>query len=55
MYIILHTVPLLYEKHEHHVDTMAEKAMVEINKHYSVLDEKVLKKLPSFAKGKKQH
>ncbi|KAF8364684.1 hypothetical protein HHK36_033364 [Tetracentron sinense] len=28
--------------HEDHVDTFAEKAIVEINKHYAMLDEKVL-------------
>ncbi|KAF9594088.1 hypothetical protein IFM89_027379, partial [Coptis chinensis] len=57
VYVILHTVPLLYEKHEDHVDTLAEKAMVEINKQYAVLDEKVLQKLPKypFTKDKKQH
>ncbi|KAL5720770.1 hypothetical protein ACHQM5_013408 [Ranunculus cassubicifolius] len=55
VYVMLHTVPMLYEKHEDHVDTLAEKAMVEINKHYAVLDEKVLQKLPkyAFAKDKK--
>ncbi|KAF5203742.1 Reticulon-like protein b5, partial [Thalictrum thalictroides] len=53
VYVILHTVPVLYEKHEDHVDTLAEKAMVEINKHYAVLDEKVLQKVPYFSKDKR--
>ncbi|KAK1311960.1 Reticulon-like protein B5 [Acorus calamus] len=57
VFLILYTVPVLYEKHEDRVDTFAEKAKVEINKQYAVLDEKVLRKLPrcySF-KDKKQH
>ncbi|PIA59693.1 hypothetical protein AQUCO_00400530v1 [Aquilegia coerulea] len=53
VYVILHTVPVLYEKHEEHVDTLAEKAMIEINKHYAVLDEKVLQKVPYFSKDKR--
>ncbi|XP_077216272.1 reticulon-like protein B5 [Tasmannia lanceolata] len=55
VFVILHTVPFLYEKHEVHVDTFAEKAMVEINKHYAVLDAKVLQKIPRGPfKDKKQ-
>ncbi|KAK1264934.1 Reticulon-like protein B5 [Acorus gramineus] len=57
VFLILYTVPVLYEKHEDRVDSFAEKAKVEINKQYAVLDEKVLRKLPrcySF-KDKKQH
>ncbi|XP_043698905.1 reticulon-like protein B5 [Telopea speciosissima] len=57
VFVLLHTVPVLYEKHEDHVDTFAEKAMVEINKQYAVLDAKVLQKLPKlpFNKDNKQH
>eukprot|EP00262_Sarcandra_glabra_P000372 TRINITY_DN10438_c1_g1_i1.p1 TRINITY_DN10438_c1_g1~~TRINITY_DN10438_c1_g1_i1.p1 ORF type:complete len:252 (-),score=35.48 TRINITY_DN10438_c1_g1_i1:319-1074(-) len=55
-FVILHTVPVLYEKHEDRVDTFAERAMVEINKQYAVLDAKVLQKLPiGTFKDKKQH
>lgn len=46
MFVILHTVPVLYEKHEDRVDTFAEKAFIELNKQYAVLDEKVLRKIP---------
>ncbi|KAK9125831.1 hypothetical protein Scep_014677 [Stephania cephalantha] len=44
--VMLHTVPFLYEKHEDKVDNIAGKALVEINKQYAVLDEKVLQKIP---------
>ncbi|KAJ8647849.1 hypothetical protein MRB53_000872 [Persea americana] len=46
VFVILHTVPVLYEKHEDRVDTFAEKAFIELNKQYTVLDEKVLRKIP---------
>uniref|UniRef100_A0A5B7CE48 Reticulon-like protein n=1 Tax=Davidia involucrata TaxID=16924 RepID=A0A5B7CE48_DAVIN len=57
MFVMLQTVPLLYEMHEDEVDTYAEKAMVEFKKQYAVLDEKVLQKLPKvpFTKDIKQH
>lgn len=45
-FLILYTAPVLYEKYEDQVDTVADKAMVEINKHYAVFDEKVLQKIP---------
>ncbi|KAK1321572.1 Reticulon-like protein B5 [Acorus calamus] len=57
VFVILYTVPVLYEKHEDRVDTIAEKTKVEMNKQYTAFDEKVLRKLPrcfSF-KDKKQH
>ncbi|KAJ4951839.1 hypothetical protein NE237_028671 [Protea cynaroides] len=46
VFVMLHTVPLIYEKYEDHVDSFAEKAMVEIKKQYAVFDEKVLSKIP---------
>lgn len=46
VFLIIYTTPALYEKYEDQVDTVAEKAMVEINKHYAVLDKKVLQKIP---------
>jgi len=46
VFLITYTAPALYEKYEDQVDTITEKAMVEINKHYAVLNEKVLQKIP---------
>ncbi|CAI9107199.1 OLC1v1006503C1 [Oldenlandia corymbosa var. corymbosa] len=43
------TVPLLYEKHEDRVDAYAQQATVKLKKQYSLLDEKVLQKLPNIA------
>ncbi|OUZ99648.1 Reticulon [Macleaya cordata] len=56
-FLMLYTLPVLYEKHEDQVDTFAEKALIEINKQYAVFDEKVLQKLPKYAmnKNKKLH
>ncbi|CAN8318819.1 unnamed protein product [Cochlearia groenlandica] len=45
-FLVLHTVPMMYEKHEDKVDPFAEKAMKELHKHYIVLDEKVISKIP---------
>ena len=45
-FVLLHTLPVLYEKYEDQVDAFAEKAMIEIKKQYAVLDEKVLSKIP---------
>ncbi|CAH8266130.1 unnamed protein product [Arabidopsis lyrata] len=45
-FVILHTVPMLYEKHEDKVDPLAEKALKELQKQYVVFDEKVLSKIP---------
>ncbi|KAI4376132.1 hypothetical protein MLD38_013923 [Melastoma candidum] len=44
--VILHTIPVLYEKHEDKVDPLAEKAMIEIKKHYAVVGAKILSKIP---------
>ncbi|KAI3919377.1 hypothetical protein MKW92_053413 [Papaver armeniacum] len=46
VFVLLHTVPVLYEKYEDQVDTFAEKAMHELKKQYVVFDEKVLSKIP---------
>lgn len=48
MFVLLHTVPVLYEKYEDKVDPFAEKATTEIKKQYAVFDEKVLSK---FSRG----
>ena len=45
-FVILHTVPVLYEKYEDKVDAFSEKAMIEIKKHYAVFDAQVLSKIP---------
>lgn len=46
VFVLLHTVPVLYEKYEDKVDPLAEKAMHEIKKQYAVFDKKVLSKIP---------
>ncbi|KAL2550552.1 Reticulon-like protein B5 [Forsythia ovata] len=45
-FVLLHTVPVLYEKYEDQVDAFAEKAEVEIKKQYAVFNAKVLSKIP---------
>ncbi|XP_062156891.1 reticulon-like protein B5 [Alnus glutinosa] len=45
-FVLLHTVPVLYEKYEDKVDPFAEKAMFELKKQYVVFDAKVLSKIP---------
>ncbi|KAF3447661.1 hypothetical protein FNV43_RR08363 [Rhamnella rubrinervis] len=45
-FVLLHTVPVLYEKYEDQVDKFAEKASIEIKKQYAVFDAKVLSKIP---------
>ncbi|KAG5231411.1 hypothetical protein OIU76_005744 [Salix suchowensis] len=53
-FILLHSVPVLYEKFEDKIDPLAEKAMIEIKKQYAVFDAKVLSKIPLAAlKAKK--
>ncbi|KAF3661559.1 Reticulon-like protein B4 [Capsicum annuum] len=44
--VVLHTVPVLYEKYEDQVDAFAEKALHEFKKQYAVFDAKVLSKIP---------
>lgn len=45
-FVLLHTVPVLYEKHEDQVDAFAEKAEIEIKKQYAVFNSQVLSKIP---------
>jgi hypothetical protein len=45
-FVLLHTVPVLYEKFEDKIDPLAEKAMIEIKRQYAVFDAKVLSKIP---------
>lgn len=45
-FVLLHTIPLLYEKYEDKVDAFAAKAEFEIKKQYEVFNVKVLSKIP---------
>lgn len=44
--VLLHTVPVLYEKYEDKIDPLAEKATIELKRNYAVFNEKVLSKIP---------
>ncbi|KAJ0989282.1 hypothetical protein J5N97_007638 [Dioscorea zingiberensis] len=55
VFVLMHTVPFLYEKYEDKVDAFAEKAMVEIKKQYTVFDAKVLSKIPRGPLKDKKH
>ncbi|RWR98117.1 reticulon-like protein B2 [Cinnamomum micranthum f. kanehirae] len=53
-FVVLHTVPVLYEKYEDQIDSFAEKAMAEFKKQWAVFDARVLSKIPrGLSKGKK--
>ncbi|XP_038878127.1 reticulon-like protein B5 [Benincasa hispida] len=55
-FVLLHTVPVLYEKYEDQVDPIAEKALIELKKQYAVFDAKVLSKIPMWPlQGKKKN
>ncbi|KAF5790528.1 hypothetical protein HanRHA438_Chr09g0395961 [Helianthus annuus] len=45
-FVLLHTVPYLYDRYEDKVDAYAEKAEAEIKKQYAVFNVKVLSKIP---------
>ncbi|CAH2069248.1 unnamed protein product [Thlaspi arvense] len=45
-FVLIHTVPMLYEKFEDEIDPIAEKAVIEMKKHYQVFEAKVLSKIP---------
>ncbi|KAE8662690.1 Reticulon-like protein B5 [Hibiscus syriacus] len=53
VFVLLHTVAVLYEKYEDKVDPFAEKAMHEI-KQYAVFDAKVPSKIPKGALKEKK-
>ncbi|KAL8138889.1 hypothetical protein V2J09_004890 [Rumex salicifolius] len=53
-FILLHTLPVLYEKYEDKVDAYGEIAMVEFKKFYVVFEEKVLSKIPRGFGDKKK-
>lgn len=44
-FVMLHTVPVLYEKYEDKVDALAERAEAEFKKHYAEFNVKVLSKI----------
>lgn len=44
--LLLHTIPVLYEKYEDKIDAFVEKAEAEIKNQYAVFDVKVLSKIP---------
>lgn len=46
VFVLLHTLPVLYEKYDDQVDAFLEKALAELKKQYAVFDAKVLSKIP---------
>jgi hypothetical protein len=55
VFLVLYTVPVLYEKYDDKVDAFGEKAMIELKKYYAIVDEKYLSKIPKGPlKNKKQ-
>ncbi|KMZ66426.1 Reticulon-like protein B1 [Zostera marina] len=46
VFVLLYTLPVLYEKYEDYVDRVGEKALVELDKQYQVLDAMILQKIP---------
>ncbi|KAF0921185.1 hypothetical protein E2562_039225 [Oryza meyeriana var. granulata] len=55
VFVVLHTVPILYEKYEDQIDSYGEKGWVEIKKQYAVFDAKVLSKVPRGPLKDKKH
>lgn len=45
-FLLLHSVPVLYEKYEDKVDAFAEKAEAELKKQYAMFNSQVLSKIP---------
>jgi len=55
-FVLLHTVPVLYEKYEDQIDSFGEKVTAEFKKHYAVFHAKCLSKIPRAPlKDKKLH
>lgn len=44
-FVLLHTVPVIYEKYEGKIDSFGEKATIEFRKQFKVFDEKVLRQV----------
>ena len=55
VFVVLYTVPVLYEKYDDKVDAFGEKAMIELKKYYAIFEEKVLSKIPKGALKNKKH
>jgi len=55
VFVVLYTVPVLYEKYDDKVDAFGEKAMIELKKYYAIFDEKCLSKIPMGALKNKKH
>ncbi|KAI0496932.1 hypothetical protein KFK09_023258 [Dendrobium nobile] len=56
VFVLLHTVPVLYEKYEDKVDFYWDKATAELEKHCSVIHAKVMSRIPKSAQTKaKKH
>ncbi|CAL4961538.1 unnamed protein product [Urochloa decumbens] len=55
VFMVLYTVPVLYEKYEDKVDAFGEKAMIELKKYYAIFDEKCLSKIPKGPLKDKKH
>lgn len=54
VFVLLHTVPFLYEKYDDKIDAVAEKAKHEFRKQYAVVDQKILSKIPKGLLDKKK-
>lgn len=46
MFVLLYTLPVLYEKYDDKIDAYAEKASIEVKKYYAIINEKYLSKIP---------
>lgn len=46
VFVAGHTVPILYMKYQDRMDSIADRATQEMQKHYSTFDDKVLSKIP---------
>ncbi|CAH8323681.1 unnamed protein product [Eruca vesicaria subsp. sativa] len=44
-FVLIHTVPKLYDKYEDEIDPIAEKAVIEMKKHFQVFEAKFLSKI----------
>lgn len=54
VFVMVLTLPALYEKNEDIADIYGAKALAELKKHYDAVDELVLQKLP-ISSFKKKH
>lgn len=46
VFVLIYTLPVLYEKYEDKIDFYAEKAEIEAKKYYAIANEKYLSKIP---------